>query len=568
MLNQLLRCVRRRLRRHPRGEGGQALLFVLAGLALLGTIPIAIATTTVNQLPETTRNLNFEAAYEAGQAGLNDYMQHLDANEAYGLYCNGCTSGTNGNPAFTGWVQASSSPLEYYSYNSSDTDGQISLEVSGKAGTGRTSMVRTFSYDLTPASSLDDVYWSNYETLDNALGYSNCNYYYGQSASYPPSSCIVQFQTGDVLNGPIFSNDTFRMCGSPTFDDTMESGNIYNSNSGASSVYVAASGCGSLSPTFNGSPKYAKVGNETPRSASDDILPARNYGCFITGGSGSSLTQVNVTMSLAVSGSTTKVTWSGSGAGVDNASSNPNNAKVTSPTHANYCTSPITLSNLETGLIFVNGNVTISGQMTGALDVVTCATSSDVTDVCNSTPNSNIVVNGNLTYPSADKTTSGGQPTSDSQDVLGLIAQNFVEVTTTSNEEIDAAILALNDSFYVNNWTSSSYGTLSVFGSIAQNLPRSSGHYRRRGVPQELQLRHLPADGVPALLHPPDGGHVVSDQLRGVRAGLVELCAELAELLSQLRSVAAAASCWSSMVFPPGSRIQICTVPAPCTARS
>src|SRR5579863_5129508 len=115
MLSHLTRTIRMQLGLRPRGEGGQALLFVLAGLALLGTIPIAIATTTVDQLPQTTRNLNYEAAYEAAQAGLNDYLQHLDANEAYGLYSK-TNPPTPANPALTGWVQASTVPLEYYSY--------------------------------------------------------------------------------------------------------------------------------------------------------------------------------------------------------------------------------------------------------------------------------------------------------------------------------------------------------------------------------------------------------------------------------------------------------------------
>ena len=90
-------------------EAGQALLFVLIAVALLMSIPLAIATTTVDQLPQTSRNLNCDAAYEAAQAGLNDYLQHLDPNEGYCVY-NKSNPGT-GNPAFCAWVQASTSPL-------------------------------------------------------------------------------------------------------------------------------------------------------------------------------------------------------------------------------------------------------------------------------------------------------------------------------------------------------------------------------------------------------------------------------------------------------------------------
>ena len=123
----------------------------------------------------------------------------------------------------------------------SDTNGQISLEVSGQAGTGRTQVVRTFDYDLSPATSLDDVYWTNYETRDPVLGallpsppsgYQYCatrvgepsSDSYGQSpnnqavnAGFPSTgppgngACEVSFQTGDTLNGPVFSNDTFRI---------------------------------------------------------------------------------------------------------------------------------------------------------------------------------------------------------------------------------------------------------------------------------------------------------------------------------------------------------------------
>jgi len=478
----------RRLRRliWCRGhESGQALLFVLIAVTLLASIPIAIATTTIDQLPQTTRNLNYEAAYEAAQAGLNDYIQHLDANEAYGLF-NKSNPGSPANPAFTGWVQASTSPPEYYAYAPTNSNGLISLQVSGKAGTGSTAVVRTFTYAVQPDSSLDDVYWSNYETRDPILGallpsppadYQYCATHYNEpsSDSYgagwstdgsplipqygppinPTNACEVSFQTGDTLNGPIFSDDSFRICGSPTFDSSVQSGNIYSS-----SPWVASAGCGGATPAFNGG-SPVKVSNQTPRDAEDDLTPARTYGCFITGGtSPSSLTPTNVTITLSVSGAYTKITWTGSGGTiVDNAAGNTNN-----------CTSPVLTNNLTSALFFVNGNATVSGTMAGGLDIVTCATDHETSCDDPGGVKSNILIPGNLEYQAGNKTMVGGQPVSDSLDSLGLIAQNFVEVTATSTIEIDAAILALKDSFYVNNWFSGSDGTLNVFGSIAQNF--------------------------------------------------------------------------------------------------
>jgi hypothetical protein len=501
---------------------------VLIAVVLLGTIPVAMATNVFDQLPQTTRNLNYEGAYEAAQGGLNDYLQLLDANESYGLYCEGCDNGDAGNAAFSGWVQLSSSPLEYYTYAPTDTDGVISLQVSGKAGSGDTAIVRTFQYTIKPATTLDDVYWSNYETIDPDLGssYQYCATHYDEpsSDSYtnwasdgipqygPPSSCPVVFTTGDVLNGPVFSNDTFAMCGTPTFTSSVDSGNIYNTTSGTGGIYVGTSGCGSDTPTFSG-PAPAKVGNETPRTASDDLTPARDYGCFITGGTApTSLTPSNVTISLTVSGSTTKIAWSGSSAHVDNASTNTNS-----------CTSPITLSSLTTGLVFVNGNVTISGQMTGALDVVTCNTSTDAnTGNCNNTTtNSNIIIPSSITYPTANKVLSSSQPTSDSKDILGLIANNFVEVTATSTIEIDAAILALQDSFYVNNWGGGgSYGTLNVFGSIAQNFRGPVGLVGGTGYSKNYNFDTSLQTLFPPFFIPPNGATWSPTSYEECEAGL------------------------------------------------
>ena len=247
------------------------MLFVLIAVALLGTIPIAIATVTTNQLPQTTRNLNFEAAYEAAQGGLNDYLQHLDANESYGLYCKTCSNGTAGNPAFTSWVPPPPPPWRTYSYAPTDKSGLISLEVSGKAGTGATA----WSGPSTSASSRPEPERRLLDQLRDPHSRTSCPVPRRtpvlpthstsrrrtvpelEHPRHPPvrsadSGCEVSFQTGDVLNGPVFSDDTFRLCGTPSFTSSVESGNIYNTTPAARGIYVGSSGCGSDTPSFTG----------------------------------------------------------------------------------------------------------------------------------------------------------------------------------------------------------------------------------------------------------------------------------------------------------------------------
>jgi hypothetical protein len=471
----MLTRVIRRLRTRWADDGGQALLFVLIAVTLLASIPLAIATTTVDELPQTTRNLNYEAAYEAAQAGLNDYLQNLDSNSTYGIYTR--TKNPGGNPALSGWVQASTSPPEYYSYAPADSSGELVLTVSGKAGTGSGTVVRTFQYNVDPASTLDDVYWSNYETKDPSIFSgtpASCATHYGQAngtgGTGPPTgnTCEVDFANGDELNGPVFSDDTFRMCDNPgaKFDSSVQSGNIYNTatagTNGVNSVWITGTSCsgGTAVPTFAVTPQ--KVGNEIPQQSEQDLTPALDYGCFITGGSGTNLTPTTTTITLSVTGTapnqTTKVVWSGGS--VDN-----------DPSNANSCASGFSVSSLSAGLIFVNGNVNISGTMTGGLDIVTCSTSNVTGGLCNGSSSSNITVTNNLLYPAANKTMVSGDPTADLSDSLGLIAQNSVIVADVSNIEIDAAILALSDSFYVNNYSGAgTLGTLNVFGSIAQNF--------------------------------------------------------------------------------------------------
>jgi hypothetical protein len=423
-----------------KNDAGQALLFVLIAVALLMSIPLAIATTTVDQLPQTTRNLNWDAAYEAAQAGLNDYLQRLDLNGSYSVYS---ASNPNGNSAFTTWVPASTTPAESYSYAPTivPSTGLIQLKVSGEAGSGATQVVRTFVYTIRPATSLNDVYWSNYETIDPALGsaYTNCNYYYGQSATYPPASCISQWATGDVVDGPVFSNDTLRYCGTPMFDSTVESGNIYST--AADVLYPGCSASGT--PTFQpGQP--TTVANQPPQTTIPSADPgyALADGCEFTG---------SVTLALstypATNPTTTKIAWSGGTLATGSKSWCGSGSSGT-----------ITLSSMTAGIIYAAGSISVSGAMTGALDLIA---------------DNNITITGSLTYPTANIVTAANGTESDPTDVLGLVALNFVILSppNTSGMTVDAAILAMTGSFYYPLWlTGPVDGVLTVFGSIAQDF--------------------------------------------------------------------------------------------------
>ncbi len=291
----------------------------------------------------------------------------------------------------------------------------------------------------------------------------------------------MQFFTGDDLNGPVYSNDTFRMCDVPEFDSSIQSGNIWAPSTvtnpplpGEGTVWVDS--CPTTPPTppttapaFDGAAPE-KVGNTSKATTSNDMVPAEDFGCYYNN---------DVTLALSVSGGTTQIVVtpvSGSVSVVKLAG----NTSTCSSTTTFTTPQTISLKNMETGLIYVdNGNVNISGEMTGLLDVVAGV--------------GNITVTNNVYYPPADINSTTEV---DTTDALGLIANNSVIIDEVDNMTIDAAILAVNDSFYVNNWTSNSGGpngpspgngyfdNLNVFGAIAQNFRGPVGTFGTNNMNQ------------------------------------------------------------------------------------
>ena len=442
------------------------MLLVLVGVALLVSIPLAVITTVAGQLPLTTNHLLWNDAYEAAQAGLSDYLQHLDADSSYTRYSS--SDPDSSNPAFTGWVTvASSNPTESYEYAPTVLQGQyaglVGLTVSGRAVLGGQRAIRTIAYRIRPATSLNTIYWTNYETLDGRLIGDNsddCAVFQGQNGG-PPSRCIVEFAPGDVLDGPVFSNDGFYMCDNtgtaPTFENTISSADAYASPNRWEEMCPGVNSGPDWPTSAPLGPSPLHVPNAPPQTTdAADLAAAQDYGCAITGGSGS--------VTFTLNGST--LTWTGGT--LSNAASNPNAAAACGGSTGG---GSVNFSALRSAVIYTSGNAVVSGPVTGSLTIVSGA---------------NITIDGPITYPSADKVEPSDGPWSDQSDALGLIAQNSIVVLHAGNGrqcsgmhptncdytdgiEIDAALLALNQSFYIQNWAQGAMdGTLSVFGSIAQ----------------------------------------------------------------------------------------------------
>jgi hypothetical protein len=461
------------------------MLIVLGALALMATVPLVVISTTVNQLPLTTSNLNWNAAYEAAQAGLNDYIQQVDANPSYlqwNVNHTGCTNNPPTNEAFCNLASSPTStsslntyPPEWYEYSVSN-NGSVLLTVSGKAGTGSRAVVRTFRYVIAPQATLDNIYWTS-------------------------SEGDVNFDSADTLYGPVFSNDDFNICGSPTFQASVSSADGRNEGTPYWQQYCSGT------PTFQaGVPQLAGVENIITQSTGPDLNPAQTLGCYIAGpGTPGGPTGITVTLN----GNTlTWATTSGySTASVQNNASNPNSSTSCGAGHGT-----VTFSTLGSALFYVNGDITINGNGTvnGFLTLVSTG---------------NITLDGNVTYPCTgqgqDITWSAGTCASpagqgtDTQDALGLIAANNVNVSdNNAATQIDAAMVAIAGSFQNsaagNNCPGGGTGNnphkcpvLTVFGSIAQNTRGIVAYLDSNGYPDEGYSKAYFYDSSLQTLWPP-----------------------------------------------------------------
>ena len=213
-------------------------------------------------MPISRRDQDWNAALTAAEAGLDDYMYRLNQNDQYYLYGQHPPPATgtcgaypalaappDGNPAFSSWVPvpgSTTTPTFRYSVDTSclATQGAIIVWATGKSGNS----TRTVQATFRRRAFIDYLYFTDYETTDPAAypvrpstrttsawaqdelraalvrGPAP-----GADSPYDDNHCVdINFSSGDVINGPLHSNDAILVCGNPTFN-----GNVTTSWQGA-----------------------------------------------------------------------------------------------------------------------------------------------------------------------------------------------------------------------------------------------------------------------------------------------------------------------------------------------
>jgi Tfp pilus assembly protein PilX len=465
---------RRILTRARRGEEGFTMILTLCTLLIAGVLTAAALSAARGDIGLTRNDLDQKDAYYAAQAGISDYAFHLNQDVNYWTYCTSVPTPSAVNqidstanrrpvagstdetyaiellPANSTAACSTSNPIGTMIESTGSAAGTFRIRSTGYSRGVQRSIVATFRR----VSFVDFLYYTDYETLspsaystpsDRAAAATQCDVYWRNGR--PPANgnqnyCSqIFFKSGDVVNGPLHTEDELAICGNPAFGRTAADRiEVVASAPGHSSQ--GNSGC-SDNPTFNGT--YVTGANSLkppPTNAQllSIVLPQYHW----TGQTQITLNGANMTVTN--NGSTNTYAFPSNGVVYVSTSSCP----ITyTPFSVNY-TDPT-----ATGC----GNVTVDGTYSGSLTIAS---------------DNDIIVDNNLTH------TGNG--------LLGLIAQNYVRVYhpfpshtsgqcgngsngtgTITNLNIDAAILAVTGSFIVDNYDcGASLGNLTVNGAIAQ----------------------------------------------------------------------------------------------------
>jgi Tfp pilus assembly protein PilX len=467
----------------------------LMGTLMVGGLLVAATFTAVQpDIAFTKKDADTKQAYGAAEAGLNYYLNRLGQDNGYYTHCANVQSPSL-NAVNNQWVTGTTDPRLWQTIQGSTAQYTVELlaiQNSSVAGTelcvenDPTSMIdpktgtfriratgrvrapttnqpnpskRSIIATMRRKSFIDFLYFTNFETLDP--------YAYSPSGTFTPTwaatncadkyrpqrntSCAdPDFISTDSIDGPFKTNDSISVCGTPTFGRDANDAIELN---GDSPGWV--SGCSGSTPNFQGTVDWPAGALPMPQSNSE-LEAAADAGYVFNGET--KIVFNGTTMTVTNNGTTVTKNLPPSGVVYVNNTTGCSTPYQRAQTYS--ATSPAYMVDPGCGNVWIQG--TYNSDITIGAD-------------------NDIIVTDD--FKSSNTTSVLG----------GLVANNFVRVfhpvTNFSNNnsdcdnnggpgaiQIDAAILALNHSFIVDNWyCGSPLGTLTVNGAIAQKYRGTVG---------------------------------------------------------------------------------------------
>ncbi len=493
----MIRGVRTAILRRRADEDGFAMLTVLLALLILSMLGSAVLTQTMASMPQVRHEQNYSASIAAAESGVDDFIARLYDDYNYGV--DAATDSSNlALSQFVPVGPGSSSMFSYRVVAASKCTGnpQICLEVAGKAN----GVVRSVRVGLQPHGFLDAMDMDDYNIVDPAL-YQPNGWSVAQTTAYcvyhaydsnpktggkgPASQCsglINYWVTGNVFNGPMESNDDFYICGTPTFNDTVTSGDPYSSRA---PYWKDPAGC-TDNPKFNGGPIAGQRTVTFPPSIgqmSTFAAVGSSTGCLYTGPT-----------AIQLNGNTMTVV------SPDTKSTNPGCVGTNVPLPANgviYVQDIPGSPDPNAGSCIVKptwtgdpcnaGDAFVQGTVTNALTIYATnnifITGNVGSDLVGSNVLGLIAQNGvQINHPTYSGSGPGSQCWSGTCNTHGTVP--FYGSTTFSvpivNPTVKACILALTHAFGVMNFNAGSIGelgTLTFIGSMAGRFMDTEGMF-------------------------------------------------------------------------------------------
>jgi len=293
--------------------------------------------------------------------------------------------------------------------------GSYNVVITDLGIVGGSSSIRRYMITSTGTSGNMSRVLRNYVQVDNYARYI----WYTDRETFNGTN--VWFWSQDHLNGPTHTNAHYNIYGNPVFEGEVRSVDDYIRffNNGNNVNLSQTTNPPYDNPDFQSGFVFGADQSTMPNTALSLRSAASSSGIYLTG---------NTTVVLN-----------------NNGTMNVTNNNKSPKWHNKNMPLPVN------GALFVNnGNLTISGTLNGRLTV---GASSDVN------------IAGNIIYASNPAVNPS------STDTLGVIAERDIVIPSnaSTNLTINACLMALNTSFYLDNWDSGlPKGNLNVYGGIIQ----------------------------------------------------------------------------------------------------
>ena len=350
---------------------------------------------------------------------------------------------------------------------------------------------------VTAIGNYPGTYGNQVDTVQVILSPSR----FSRFAFFSNSENGTYFITGDTLTGPYHTNGSMYLSGVPVIKGSVTTGTgtvpgtLPNASGDTLKCNSYQSGVNIPMPTSLS--QYSTAATKT--FSNTDANSGDTYDVYLTFGVNSTTGTPTVSFYTSLytkSSGTTRIPATGD--------------------------STVALSTFESGgqgvILVNNGDVHVQGTLDGDVTVIaqqgpgTSANASNSISAKtpqknlfmadgSSTPNGNVIIEGNIKYNTDPQTTPS------SQDMLGLVADNSVAINTQTSQSltIDAAVFARTGEFtYLNYNVGSTMGYLNLYGSISNNIRGPVGTFKAgTHTINTGYLKNYRYDSRLATMHPP-----------------------------------------------------------------